>query len=55
MFFTLIFGDNFLFLILVNCVHDENCREKITPVFQKVQSLWREQILSNIYEDLAKY
>ena len=31
MFFTLIFGDNFLLMILVNCVRDESCREKLAP------------------------
>ena len=31
MFFTLIFGDNFLLLILVNCVRDKSCREKLAP------------------------
>ena len=31
MFFTLILVDNFLFLILANCVHDESCREKLVP------------------------
>ena len=30
MFFTLIFGDNFL--ILANFVHGESCREKIAPI-----------------------
>ena len=28
MFFTLIFGDNFLLLILVNYVRDKSCREE---------------------------
>ena len=32
MFFTLIFGDNFLLLILANCVRDESCREKTAPI-----------------------
>ena len=29
MFFTLVFGDNFL--ILANCVCDERCRENLAP------------------------
>ena len=32
MFFTLIFGDNFLLLILANFVCDENRKEKIAPI-----------------------
>ena len=32
MFFTLIFDDNFLLLILANCVRDESCREKLAPI-----------------------
>ena len=32
MFFTLIFDDNFLLLILANCVHDDSCREKLAPI-----------------------
>ena len=32
MFFTLIFGDNFLLLILANCVRDGSCREKSAPI-----------------------
>ena len=32
MFFTLIFGDNFLLLILANGVRDESCREKLAPI-----------------------
>ena len=32
MFFTLIFGDNSLVLILANCVRDESCREKLAPI-----------------------
>ena len=32
MFFTLIFGDNFLLLILANCFRDESCREKLAPI-----------------------
>ena len=31
MFFTLIFGDNFL-LLAINCVRDESCREKLAPI-----------------------
>ena len=31
MFFTLIFDNNFLLLILVNCFRDESCREKLAP------------------------
>ena len=31
MFFTLIFGDNFLLLILVNYVRDESCKEILAP------------------------
>ena len=33
MFFTLIFGDNFLLLILANCVRDESFREKLAPIY----------------------
>ena len=33
--FTLIFGNNFLFLILANCVRDESCREKLAPISPK--------------------
>ena len=32
MFFTLIFGDNFLLLILANCVRNEICRESSAPI-----------------------
>ena len=32
MFFTLIFGDNFLLLILADCVRDESCREKLASI-----------------------
>ena len=32
MFFTLIFGDNFLLPILANYVRDESCREKLAPI-----------------------
>ena len=32
MFFPLIFCDNFLLLIVANCVRDESCREKIAPI-----------------------
>ena len=35
MFFTLIFGDNFLFLILATCVRNESCREKFAPISHK--------------------
>ena len=35
MFFTLIFGDNFLFVILANFVRDESCREKLAPICPK--------------------
>ena len=30
-FFTLIFGDNFLFFILAKCVGDKSCKEKLAP------------------------
>ena len=33
MFFTLIFGDKFLLLVLANCVRNESCREKLAPIF----------------------
>ena len=32
MSFTLIFDDNFLLLILANCVCDKSCREKLAPI-----------------------
>ena len=33
MFFTLVFGDDFFFyLILANCVCDESCGEKFAPI-----------------------
>ena len=33
MFFTLIFGDNFFFLlILANCSLDESCKEELAPI-----------------------
>ena len=32
MFFTLIFCDIFLSLILANCVRDESCREKLAQI-----------------------
>ena len=34
LFFTLIFGDNFLLLILANCVRYESCGEKLAPISQ---------------------
>ena len=36
MFFTLIFRDNFLLLVLPNCVRDESCREKLAPISSNV-------------------
>ena len=32
MVFTLTFDDNFLLLILANCVRDESCREKLAAI-----------------------
>ena len=32
MFFTLIFGDDFLLIILANCVRDESCGEEFAPI-----------------------
>ena len=32
MFFTLIFGDDFLLTILANSVRDESCGEKFEPI-----------------------
>ena len=37
MFFTLIFGDNFLLLILAYCVRDESCREKLASISPRGQ------------------
>ena len=37
MFFTLIIGDNFLFLILANCVRDESYKDKLAPISPKGQ------------------
>ena len=34
MFFTLIFGDNFFFFNLENCVRNESCRDNIVPISQ---------------------
>ena len=39
MFFTLIFGDNFLLLILANCVRDESCGEKLAPISQNCSQI----------------
>ena len=39
MLFTLLFGDEFLFLTSVNCVRDESCRETIAPTSQKTVSI----------------
>ena len=36
MLFTLIFGDNFFyFIILANCAIDESCTEKLAPISPK--------------------
>ena len=35
MFFTLIFGNNFSYSILENCVSDESCTEKFAPISPK--------------------
>ena len=35
MFFTLIFGYNFLFLILAKCDGDESCTGKLAPISPK--------------------
>ena len=36
MLFTLIFGDNFFyFIILANCAIDESCTEKLAPICPK--------------------
>ena len=55
MFFTLIFGDNVLLLILANCVRDENCREKLASISPRGpnRSLWHKQIFVYIDENFA--
>ena len=53
MFFTLIFGKNFLFLILANCVCNEICREKLAPISPKGPRLWCKFIFVYTDEDLA--
>ena len=55
MFFTLIFGDNFLFSMLAKCDLDESCTGKLAPISPKGPKFVAQTDFLYIDEEFAIY